>query len=110
MVPPLATIAQAAQGFPKTAEACLRPPVHEPAAFVRIRDYCIPTKRLVGPWNGENLFVPVVEVPGLHGPMPDVPLLETLARLQSKSATREIPEEHHVGRRGVAGVTMRIAL
>ena len=46
----------------------------------------------------------------IEGAVPNAFLLETLARLQSKSAIREIPEEHHVGRRGVAGVTMRIAL
>ena len=79
MIAPLATIAQAAQGFPETAEACLRSSLHEPVAFVRIRDYCILTKRLVGPWNGEDLLVPVVVISALHGPMPDVPVFKALS-------------------------------
>ena len=82
MVAPLATIAQAAQGLPETAEACLRAALHEAAAFMRIRHYCILTKRLVGPWNGEDLLVSVVDIAALHRPVPHVSLLKALASLE----------------------------
>ena len=83
MEAPLATIAQAAQGLLETAEACLRAALHEPAAFMCVRHDGILTKRLVGPWNGQNLLVPVVEVSRLHGSVPCVSLLKAFASLKA---------------------------
>ena len=82
MVAPLAAIAQAAGGLPETAEACLRAALHEAAAFMRIRHDSIFAERLVGPWNGEDLLVPVVVVPALQGSMPHVSFLKALASLK----------------------------
>ena len=96
MVAPLAAIAQAAQGFPETANACLRAALHQPPAFMCVRHYCILTKRLVGPWNGENLLVPVVVISALHGSVPDVSLLKALASLEHQRPPAIVTKEQNV--------------